>query len=734
MTNPTKQSHSRSKPDAITLRVSEALTKDVGRGIARIDPEDMETLGCQVGDIVCIEGKRTTVAKVAPTYQENRGKKCIQMDGILRENGKVGLDEKVQIRVTTARPARSLRLKTTLETPRQPLRPGSEHGSISTTDRYVGRLLEGLPVVKGDKVRALLFGSRTRDFEAVDTLPEGPLLITPSTQFRIEGEAPQGEEKQRPAVSYEDIGGLAKEIQRIREMVEIPLKHPEVFDRLGIDPPKGVLLYGPPGTGKTLIARAVAQESEANFFTVNGPEIVHKFYGESEAHLRSIFEQASQSAPSILFIDEIDAIAPKRANVLGDVEKRIVATLLAMMDGLRSRGQVIVIGATNIPDVIDPALRRPGRFDREISIGIPDRLGREKILDIHTRGMPLAEDVSIPRLAEITHGFVGADLEALAREAAMSCLRSLFQQKDISLEEIPDEVIQTLEVHMDHFLSALREVEPSAIREVSVEVPNVRWEDIGGLDSIKQTLKEIVEWPLKYERLFEAAKLRPTKGILLYGPPGTGKTLLAKAMATESEVNFISVKGPALLSKWVGESEKAIRDIFKKARAAAPCILFFDEIDSLAPHRRAGDSDSGVMERLMSQFLTELDGIEELKGVLVLAATNRKDSIDPALLRPGRFDLLIELPLPDLKARQNIFKIHTLEKPLEKDVDLEALAQATEGWNGSEIEGACRQATLNALRKVISGSPKGGTQEVTKLKITRGDFQKTLSAVRRAKQ
>jgi len=734
MTNPTEQFHSPSKPDAITLRVSEALTKDVGRGIARIDPEDMETLGCRVGDIVYIEGKRTTVAKVAPTYHENRGKKCIQMDGILRENAKVGLDEKVQSRVTTAQPARSLRLKTTLGTPRQPLRPGSGHGSIPNTNRYVGRLLEGLPVVKGDKVRALLFGSRTRDFEVVDTLPEGPLLITPSTQFRIEGEEPRGEEKQRPAVSYEDIGGLAKEIQRIREMVELPLKHPEVFARLGIDPPKGVLLYGPPGTGKTLIARAVAHESEANFFSVNGPEIVHKFYGESEAHLRSIFEQASQSAPSILFIDEIDAIAPKRAEIHGEVEKRIVATLLAMMDGLRSRGQVIVIGATNIPDVIDPALRRPGRFDREISIGIPDRLGREKILDIHTRGMPLAEDVSIPQLAEITHGFVGADLEAVAREAAMSCLRSLFQKKEISLEDIPDEAIQALEVQMDHFLEALREVEPSAIREVSVEVPNVRWEDIGGLDSIKQMLKETVEWPLKYERLFEAAKFRPTKGVLLYGSPGTGKTLLAKALATESGVNFISVKGPALLSKWVGESEKGMREVFKKAKAAAPSILFFDEIDSVALHRHGGGSDSGVMERLMSQFLTELDGIEDLKGVLVLAATNRKDLIDPALLRPGRFDHVIELTLPDLRARQVIFEIHTRGKPLDKDVDLRALAQATEGWNGSEIEGACRQATLNALRKVISASPKEGTQEAAKFKIAQGDFQNSTTAVTRAKK
>ncbi|MDI6807474.1 MAG: CDC48 family AAA ATPase [Candidatus Eisenbacteria bacterium] len=720
MSSPPKQLSPHPKLDTLTLRVSEALTKDVGHGIARLDPADMEKLACQVGDTIYIEGKRTTIAKVAPTYQENRGEKCIQMDGILRENAKVGLDEKVHIRTTTVVPARSLRLKTTLGALRQ--------SSLPSADRYMGRLLEGLPVIKGDKIRALLFGSRTRDFEVVDTLPEGAVLIASTTQINIEGEEHKGGEKQPTAVSYEDVGGLGKEIQRIREMVELPLKYPEVFDRLGIDPPKGVLLYGPPGTGKTLIARAVAHESEANFFSVNGPEIVHKFYGESEAHLRSIFERASQSPASILFIDEIDAIAPKRANVQGEVEKRIVATLLSLMDGLKSRGQLIVIGATNMPDLLDPALRRPGRFDREIQIGIPDRNGRLNILEIHTRGMPLAKDVSIAKLAEITHGYVGADLEALAREAAMSCLRSLFQEKDISLEEIPDEVIQSLEVRMDHFLEALREVEPSAIREVSIEIPDVRWEDVGGLDAVKETLRETIEWPLKYDRLFEIARLRPIKGILLHGPPGTGKTLLARALATESGVNFVSVKGPALLSKWVGESEKALREIFKKAKAAAPCILFFDEIDSLAPHRHGGGSDSGVMERLMSQFLAEFDGIEELKGVLVLAATNRKDLIDPALLRPGRFDLLIELPLPDLKARQAIFEIHTKGKPLDKGVDLEALAQVTQGWNGSEIEGICRQAAVNALRSFIVGDEKEGMGKVAGFKISMKDFQNAVAA------
>lgn len=706
------------KPSILTLRVSEALSKDVGRGIVRMDPSDMGKLGGEVGDIVFIEGKRATAGKLAPIYQENRGKKLIQMDGILRENAKVGLDEKVHIQLVEGKPARLLRLKTTLRTQRVSSMPGA--------DRYVGRLLEGVPVVKGDKVRAILFGSRTKDYQVLETDPDGPCLILPSTQIRIEGEPSKGEEKERPAISYEDVGGLNREIQRIREMVELPLKHPEVFERLGIDPPKGVLLYGPPGTGKTLIARAVAHESEANFFHVNGPEIVHKFYGESERHLREIFERASQQAPAIIFIDEVDAIAPKRAEIHGEVEKRIVATLLAMMDGLRGRGQVIVIAATNIPDVIDPALRRPGRFDREIEIGIPDKTGREHILNIHTRGMPLAEDVLIPKLAEITHGYVGADLEALAREAAMSCLRSLFQRKDISLEEIPDEVIQNLEIKMEDFFTALREVEPSAIREVSIEVPNVRWEAVGGLDGIKRTLKEILSWPLEHEKLFGEAKLKLPKGILLYGSPGTGKTLLAKALATESGVNFISVKGPALLSKWVGESEKGLREIFKKAKQTSPCILFFDEIDSLVPQRHGGAADSGVMERLLSQFLAELDGIEELKGVLVLGATNRRDLIDPALLRPGRFDQLLELPMPDFKGRKNIFEIHSCGRPLDKEVDFTQLAKVTEGFSGAQIEAVCTQATWCALRNFI-GREEGARKP---FRILMKDFESALQVLK----
>ena len=561
---------------SVTLRVAEALSKDVGRGVARIDPEEMERLGVKVGEAVHIQGERIIGAKVMPTFSDHRGRGTIEIDGIMRENAKVSLDQKVHVTLGSFPPAKSVTLKALS-------RLGVVDGSGQT--RYLGRMVEGLPVAKGDKVQVALFGSRTRQFHVVQTSPEGIVLVTPQTSIRVEESKSKEEGKEKTTVSYEDIGGLGKEIQRVREMIELPLKSPQIFERLGIDPPKGVLLYGPPGTGKTLIARAVANESEANFYTVAGPEIVHKFYGESEAHLRSIFEEAEKNAPAIIFIDEIDSVAPKRANVQGEVEKRIVATLLNLMDGLKSRGELIVIGATNMPDLLDPALRRPGRFDREITIGIPDRDGRLKILEIHTRGMPLAEDVSLARLADITHGYVGADLEALAREAAMSCLREAMEKGDITLEEIPDDVIESLEVTHPHFMQALNEIEPSAIREVAIESPNVHWGDIGGLEDVKRILRESVEWPLHYGKLFEKAKFKPTKGILLGGPPGTGKTLLAKALATESEVNFISIKGPELISKFVGESEKGIREVFKKAKSAAPCILFFDEMDSVAPRR-----------------------------------------------------------------------------------------------------------------------------------------------------
>lgn len=677
----------------LALKVVEAQAKDVGRVIARIDPKDMEQLGLGVGDCIQIEGKRKTVAKVMPAYPEDRGKSTIHIDGLIRENAKAGLDEKVAITKVTAKTAERVVLS-----PLTLMRSARRGG-----DQYLGRLLEGLTAVAGDRIRASLFGTQSYEFSVVSTLPkDGPVIITAGTAIQLQP-VEHAEGKRGLTISYEDIGGLRHQIRRIREMIELPLKYPEVFERLGIEPPKGVFLYGPPGCGKTLIAKAVANETDAYFTDISGPEIMGKFYGESEARLRKVFEDAQAHAPAILFIDEIDSIAPKREEMGGEkqVERRVVAQLLALMDGLESRGQVIVIAATNIPNVIDPALRRPGRFDREIAIPIPDRNSRLEILHIHTRGMPLAKDVDLARLADITHGFVGADLAALCREAAMVTLRQLFPEVDFDLAEIPMEKLMELEVTQEAFLEALREVEPSAIREVFVETPNITWSDVGGLDEIKKRLIEAVEWPLKRAELFARAKIRPPKGILLTGPPGCGKTLLVKALAAESEVNFISIKGPELMSKYVGESERGIREIFRKAKQAAPAILFFDEVDSLVPHRSAGGMDSQVAERVISQFLTEMDGIEELKGVLVVAATNRPDLVDPALLRPGRFDLIFELPMPDEKSRQIIFQVHTKGKPLAQDVALEMLAKEAQGFTGAEIEAVCQEAAMRAIREAI---------------------------------
>ncbi|MEK7873400.1 MAG: CDC48 family AAA ATPase, partial [Chloroflexota bacterium] len=532
--------------------------------------------------------------------------------------------------------------------------------------------------------------------------------------------------------TYEDIGGLRREVQKIREMIELPLKYPELFERLGIEPPKGVLLHGPPGSGKTLIVRAVANETDASFFHVSGPEVIHKFYGESEAHLRAIFDKARENAPAIVFIDEIDAIAAKREDVRGDqqVERRVVAQLLALMDGLKSRGKVIVIGATNIPQVLDPALRRPGRFDREINIGVPDRNGRLEILQIHTRGMPLGPDVSLEKLAEVTHGFVGADLEALCREAAMTTLRNIMPRIQLDANYIPYELLSEMKITLDDFREALKDVEPSAIREVFTEIPDVQWDDVGGLEEVKRVLMETIEWPFKYPYLFSRAKTSPPKGILLTGPPGTGKTLLAKAAASQSGVNFISVKGPALLSKWVGESERGIREVFRKAKQVSPCIVFFDEIDALAPVRGAG-ADSHATERVVSQFLTELDGIEELKGVTVLAATNRPDIVDPALLRAGRFDIQIELPIPDEKARQKIFAIHTRGKPLADDIDIATLAKSAEGMVGADIEAVCRRASMLAIREFVNGhAPTSAASDASEFKVVARHFEQAIQEVR----
>ncbi len=698
---------------ALKLKVAEGMGKDVGRCYARIDPEDMERLKVAIGDIVQVAGKRTTVCKVMPAYKEQRGLSHIQLDGICRENAGAGLDELVSVRKVACRPAERIVVT--------PL-------NIVPSDRdlkYIGSLLDGLPVVEGNRIRATLFGSRWADFRVQSVSPRGPVLIMPDTSL-IVGQL--SEEKPGRAIAYEDIGGLKPQLQRIREMIELPLRYPEVFERLGIDPPKGVLLYGPPGCGKTLVARAISHETEAKFYSVSGPEVVHKFYGESEAHLRKIFAEAARTGPSIVFLDEIDAIAPKREQTVGEVEKRIVAQLLALMDGLTRRQHLVVIGATNIPNALDPALRRPGRFDREIAIPIPDRNGRLEILEIHSRGMPLAADVDRPHLAEITHGFVGADLEALCREAAMICLRRIMPDIDFALTSIPYERLAQLEVRMDDFLAALREVEPSAMREVFVETPNVKWEDVGGLSEVKQRLREAVEWPLKYPALFAQAGIAPVKGILLAGAPGCGKTLLAKALASQSGINFISVKGPELLSKYVGESERALRDIFHKARQAAPCMIFFDEIDSLAQARGSTGGDSGVTERVLSQLLTELDGIEELKGVLVLAATNRLDRLDPALLRPGRFEEIIHFPLPNAEDRKEILAVHMRGKPLAASITLEELAARTENFSGAELAALCARAALWALRRAVAQSG-GAAPTGVKVSIEDADLLAALEQV-----
>ncbi len=698
----------------ITLRVSESTGKDVGRGIARIDPSDMQRLGVDVGDTLEVEGKRRTICRVLPTFKEHRGKEHLQIDGVIRENARIGLNEAAVVRRASIKPAEEILLV-------------PQGGIPSNRDlKYIGGLLDGLPVTAGDRVRVTLFGNRRADFLVKTTRPTGPVAVVSDTLLKVQ----PGEGQSAPApasLSYEDIGGLKRPLDRVREIVELPLKYPELFERLGIDAPKGVLLYGPPGCGKTLLARAVAHETEANFFSINGPEIIHKFYGESEAHLRKLFDEASQRAPSIIFLDEIDAIAPRRERVVGDVEKRVVAQLLALMDGLSQRQHVIVLAATNLPNALDPALRRPGRFDREISIPIPDQHGRKEILEIHSRGMPLAPDVDLSHVAAKTHGFVGADLEALCREAGMVALRRLLPHIDFSRPYVPDDLLAQLQVKVGDFQEALREVEPSAVREVFIDVPNVTWDDVGGLDEIKQRLREAVEWPLAHPDLFEAVRLTPPKGALISGPPGCGKTLLAKALATEAGVNFISVKGPELLSMYVGESERGLRDVFRKARQAAPCIIFFDEIDALASARSHGGSDSGVGARVLSQLLTELDGIEELKGGFVLAAPNRRDLLDPALLRPGRFDIQLEIPPPDLASREKIFQIHLRDRPVEQSITAAWLADQTEGFSGAQIEGVCRRAVMATVAEQVAASAAG--RAAKKLQLRRESFQAAIQEI-----
>lgn len=702
----------------ISLRVLEAEPMDIGRGMARIDREDMIRLDTDVGDIISISGKKVTVAKILPTHIEHRGKAIIQIDGINRENAGISIDEKVIVTKCSYSHARSVTLS--------PIDNDNSVGMEWDTG-YIGRMLEGIPVLEGNRIQVTLFGSRTVNFIVTRTSPREVVLLHSDTSFEIEKSTDTREGICK--ITYKDIGGLRTEIQRVREMIELPLIYPEVFERLGIYPPNGVLLYGPPGTGKTLIARAVAAETDAHFIAINGPEIIHKFYGESEAKLRGIFEEAANREPAIIFIDEIDAIAPKRTEVSGEVEKRVVGQLLVLMDGLKKRKHVVVIGATNIPDSIDPALRRPGRFDREISINVPNKEGRAEILEIHTRNMPLAKDVDLARIAEITHGFVGADLEALCREAGMIAIREIMPEKDFH-GSIPHEKLLALEVRIEHFICAMEEVEPSAIREVYVEIPNVNWNDIGGLGKIKAALKEAIEWPLKYKELFNRVKAHQLKGIILTGPPGTGKTLIAKAAASMSNANFISVKGPAIFSKWVGESEKMLREIFKKAKQASPCIIFFDEVDALSCERNSEGSDSGVGQRVISQLLTELDGVEELKGVVVLAATNRIDLVDPALLRQGRFDQIFQISEPDEQERCEIFKIHLKGRPITEGVNTEELASHTGGFVGSDIYGTCEKAAMRAINRYLAS----GDHCLDHLVIDSEDMHWAINEVARMKK
>ncbi|MEJ2776561.1 CDC48 family AAA ATPase [Sulfolobaceae archaeon RB850M] len=719
----------------IKLRVSEARQRDVGKKIARMSEFSMKKLGVETGDYIEIKsGDRSALAQVMPAYDISDDE--IRIDGYIRKSLGVGIGDEVTVVKANVSPANKVILA-----PTQPIR--FDYSFVE----YVKDYLVNKPLAKGEIIQIPIY-TGTIDFVVINTQPSNYVYITGNTALEIREEPVKEGETGLPRVTWEDIGDLEEAKQKIREIVEWPMRHPELFQRLGIEPPKGILLYGPPGNGKTLLARALANEIGAYFITINGPEIMSKFYGESEQRLREIFQEAEKNAPSIIFIDEIDAIAPKREEVTGEVEKRVVAQLLTLMDGIKGREKVIVIGATNRPEAIDPALRRPGRFDREIEIKPPDTKGRKEILQVHTRNMPLAEDVDIDKLAEITYGYTGADLAALAKEAAITALRRFIQEKKINLEQqtVPAEILKELKVTMRDFLDAMKTIQPTLLREVYVEVPKVRWSDIGGLDNVKQQLREAAEWPLRFPELFERSGITPPKGILLFGPPGTGKTMLAKAVATESGANFIAVRGPEILSKWVGESEKAIREIFRKARQAAPTVIFFDEIDAIAPMRGYAH-DSGVTERIVNQLLAEMDGIVPLNKVVVIAATNRPDILDPALLRPGRFDRLIYVPPPDKGARVEILKVHTRSVPLAEDVSLEEIAEKTEGYTGADLEALVREATINAMRKAYSTCDSKAKQQCqgndecyqkvmrdcmnsTNIKVTKDDFTKAMEIVR----
>jgi len=680
--------------NGLKLKVVEAKQRDVGRKIARISEAAMRKAGIETGDYVELKGpKGSALAQVYPSY--DIGPNEVRIDGYLRKTINVSIGDEVTVSKAEVTPAAKVVLA-----PTQPIR------FDESFVEYVKDQLMNKPITKGEVIPLPIY-TGTLDVVVINTQPSNYVFVSRETSVELR-EEPVKEAGVYPKVTWEDIGDLEDAKEKIREIVEWPMRHPEVFQHLGIEPPNGILLYGPPGTGKTLLARALANEVGAYFTSINGPEIMSKFYGESEQRLREIFDEAEKNAPAIIFIDEIDAIAPKREEVTGEVEKRVVAQLLTLMDGIKSRGRLVVIGATNRPDALDPALRRPGRFDREIEIRPPDVKARRDILAVHTRNMPLAADVNLERIADMTNGYTGADIAALAKEAALSALRRFIGSGKINLEQstIPSEALKELQVTMNDFMDAMKLVQPSLLREIYVEVPTVRWSDVGGLEDVKQQLREAVERPMRHPEVYEQMGIKPPKGILLFGPPGTGKTLLAKAVATESGANFVAVRGPEVLSKWVGESEKAVREIFRKAREAAPAVIFFDEIDSITPMRGAG-RDSGVTERIVNQLLTEMDGIVPLNRVVVIGATNRPDIVDPALLRPGRFDRLIYVPPPDRQARLDILKIHTRGVKLTPDFSLEQLADRTEGYTGADLEALVREAVMLALREKFEPRPIG---------------------------
>ncbi|PSP45300.1 AAA family ATPase [Halobacteriales archaeon QH_6_66_25] len=716
------------------LTVKPLKQKDAGRGLAAIDRRAMSEMGLENGDYIVVKGDEgRTVARVWPGYPEDEGRGVIRIDGRLRKETGTGIDDNVEVEKADVQPATSI----TVALP-QNLRVRGNVGPMIRQNLSGQAVTEGqtVPVSFGLGPLSSMSGQKI-PLKVAGTSPAGTVVVTDSTEIEI-SEQPAEQfatreegERETPSVTYEDIGGLDEELEQVREMIELPMRHPELFQQLGIEPPKGVLLQGPPGTGKTLMARAVANEIDAYFTDISGPEIMSKYYGESEEQLREVFEEAEENSPAVVFIDEIDSIAPKRGETSGDVERRVVAQLLSLMDGLEERGQVIVIGATNRVDALDPALRRGGRFDREIEVGVPDKEGRKEILQVHTRGMPLAEGIDLDEYAENTHGFVGADIEQLAKEAAMNALRRIRPELDLEEEEIDAKTLERLEVVADDFTSALKGIEPSALREVFVEVPDVTWEQVGGLGDTKDRLRETIQWPLEYPEVFDQMDIEAAKGVLLYGPPGTGKTLLAKAIANEAQSNFISIKGPELLNKYVGESEKGVREVFEKARSNAPTVVFFDEIDSIAGERGRTTGDSGVGERVVSQLLTELDGLEALEDVVVIATTNRPDLIDQALLRPGRLDRHINVPIPDGDARRKIFEVHTRDKPLADGVDLDDLAARTDGYVGADIEAVCREASMIATREFITSvDPEEIGDSVGNVRVTADHFDEALSEVK----